>query len=132
MGRSGGGGPLCMLMGAASSAMQGGGQRGAPQQESYESAPHAGYGSSAPYGSNAPAPAPYGGSTGPAGDYGASEPAPYAGGRRRQRKQKGGPLGMVKRVMQEDVLYLMIVNMPSEGNWRMRGIRLLRRRLNRQ
>ncbi|KAK4508180.1 hypothetical protein PRZ48_001918 [Zasmidium cellare] len=32
--------------------------------------------------------------------------------------QGGGPLGMVKRVMREDVLYLMIVNMPSESELR--------------
>ena len=38
----------------------------------------------------------------------------YAG-RRAQRGRGGGPIGMVKRVMREDVLYLMIVNMPSEA-----------------
>ncbi|PIB01898.1 hypothetical protein CB0940_01990 [Cercospora beticola] len=33
----------------------------------------------------------------------------------RRRNRKGGPLGAVKRAMREDVLYLMIVNMPSEA-----------------
>lgn len=34
---------------------------------------------------------------------------------RYRRNGKGGPLGAVKRIMKEDVLYLMIVNMPSES-----------------
>lgn len=34
---------------------------------------------------------------------------------RDRRNGKGGPLGAVKRIMKEDVLYLMIVNMPSES-----------------
>lgn len=34
---------------------------------------------------------------------------------RERRNGKGGPLGAVKRIMKEDVLYLMIVNMPSES-----------------
>ncbi|KAK5123398.1 hypothetical protein LTR85_002830 [Meristemomyces frigidus] len=50
----------------------------------------------------------------------ASAPAGlYDGGRRQRRSQRGGrgggPVGMVKRMMREDVLYLMIVNMPSEA-----------------
>lgn len=34
---------------------------------------------------------------------------------RDRRNGKSGPLGAVKRIMKEDVLYLMIVNMPSES-----------------
>lgn len=34
---------------------------------------------------------------------------------RDRRNGKGGPWGAVKRIMKEDVLYLMIVNMPSES-----------------
>ena len=87
----------------------------------------------APYDASVP-PAPYGVSTLPA-PHGASAPhAPYGGQSssrpqyscyggsnnsgqdpRRYRRQGVGPLGMVKRVMREDVLYLMIVNMPSEA-----------------
>lgn len=40
------------------------------------------------------------------------------GGRGGRGGRRGGPLGMVKRVMREDVLYLMIVNMPSESELR--------------
>lgn len=42
--------------------------------------------------------------------------AGYPAQRRRPppRRQGGGPIGMVRRIMTEDVLYLMIVNMPSE------------------
>ncbi|KAI9792651.1 MAG: hypothetical protein M1835_007712 [Candelina submexicana] len=36
------------------------------------------------------------------------------GGRRRSSGRSKGPIGMVKRVMKQDVLYLMVVNMPSE------------------
>ena len=36
-------------------------------------------------------------------------------GARGRRNRKGGPLGAVKRIMKEDVLYLMIVNLPSEA-----------------
>ncbi|KAI6909417.1 hypothetical protein D0869_03447 [Hortaea werneckii] len=36
-------------------------------------------------------------------------------GTRGQRHGGGGPIGAVKRIMREDVLYLMIVNLPSEA-----------------
>ncbi|GAB1736153.1 hypothetical protein NU219Hw_g6202t1 [Hortaea werneckii] len=36
-------------------------------------------------------------------------------GTRGQRQGGGGPIGAVKRIMREDVLYLMIVNLPSEA-----------------
>lgn len=61
-------------------------------------APHA------PYGSQSSASAPYGG----------RQPSPY-GQSSRRRRGGGGVLGAVKKVMTEDVLYLMIVNMPSEA-----------------
>ena len=74
--------------------------------------------------SNAPAPhAPYGGQQPyrPA----AAGYAGYGGGsqystrdRRRARGDRGGIIGTVKRVMKEDVLYLMIVNMPTEAELR--------------
>ncbi|KAK4545486.1 hypothetical protein LTR36_002836 [Oleoguttula mirabilis] len=79
--------------------------------------------------SNESAPtAPHGGSGSRSRDYedvsagrnGASAIAPaglYNGGRRQRRGDQrggGGPVGMVKRMMREDVLYLMIVNLPSE------------------
>lgn len=35
-------------------------------------------------------------------------------GRRDGRERNGGPISSVRRLMREDVLYLMIVNMPSE------------------
>lgn len=121
-GRRGRGGPIGMLIGAAGAAMEGG--RQSQGSTSSAPAPHAPYGGSgsqemyrsnppAPYGSNPPAP--YGGSAGVVGDYGASRPAAHARGGRRSRGQNKGALGMVKRIMQEDVLYLMIVNMPSEA-----------------
>ncbi|KAI7324669.1 hypothetical protein KC315_g8175, partial [Hortaea werneckii] len=37
-------------------------------------------------------------------------------GTRGQRQGGGGPIGAVKRIMREDVLYLMIVNLPSEAD----------------
>lgn len=36
-------------------------------------------------------------------------------GRAGRGGRRGGPIGAVRRVMREDVLYLMIVNMPSEA-----------------
>ena len=33
---------------------------------------------------------------------------------RRQRGERGGPVKTVKRMMQQDVLYLMVVNMPTD------------------
>jgi hypothetical protein len=64
----------------------------------------------------------------PAGSYASGQQDPdyfnRRGGRRehprdraerRQRGDKGGVIGAVKKVMQEDVLYLMIVPMPSEA-----------------
>ena len=101
----------------------------------YDSNPSEPYGRQAygQYGSNAPAPyggqnsyggpapTPYGGQT--SGQSGSNAPAPYSKGNvgggaydryPRNRRQKNGILGTVKRVMREDVLYLMIVNMPSE------------------
>lgn len=109
----GGGGPIGMLIGAAGDARSGG-----REWDSNTPAQHATYGASnlpAPYSESKP-PAPYGGnSPGPIGDYGASRNMAYAGARRRPRQRKGGPLGMVKRVMREDLLYLIVVNMPSEA-----------------
>ena len=71
--------------------------------------------------SNAPAPhAPYGGQQ-PYRPVGAGY-AGYGGGSqyltrdpRRGKGGRGGIIGTVKRVMREDVLYLMIVNMPTEA-----------------
>jgi len=65
---------------------------------------------------NRRSPSPYGGGNGrhrPSVDQRAiSDPNNlYRGG----RGQGGGPLGIVKRIMTEDVLYLMIVNLPSEA-----------------
>lgn len=106
MGQRGHGGPIGMLVGAAGAAIENSRQ---PQTSaSGAPAPHTAYaGNSVDF---------YRGSPSTADEYGASRPAPYAAGRRRRQPgQKGGPLGMVKRVMQEDVLYLMIVNLPSEA-----------------
>lgn len=67
--------------------------------------------------SNPPAPhAPYGGSQQDA-DYFNRAPNGRRGQRSRdgRRGRKGGPIGVIKKVMQEDVLYLMIVPMPSEA-----------------
>ena len=65
-------------------------------------APHAAYGGR---------PEPYDGNSG----YGYGGQA-YRGRRPETRRQRsGGIVGTVKRVMKEDVLYLMIVNMPSEA-----------------
>lgn len=61
----------------------------------------------APYGSSSAA---YGGR----GDYFARGEPGLGGRAGRRNGQKGGVIGMVKKVMQEDVLYLMIVPMPSE------------------
>lgn len=104
-------GPIGMLIGAAGDAIESRRQVQA-QGVSNAPAPHAPYGgSSQPAASGSNPPAPYGGShAGPA-----SRPQAYAVRTRRGRKQGGGPLGMVKRIMREDVLYLMIVNMPSEA-----------------
>ena len=58
------------------------------------------------------------GSRDAAGAYGYrdSANAPQYGGRQRYpRKGRAGAVGMVKRVMREDVMYLMIVNIPSEA-----------------
>ena len=54
--------------------------------------------------------------TGDSNQYG-SQPAPYDQTRdsRGSRGGGGGIVGSVRRVMREDVLYLMIVNMPSEA-----------------
>lgn len=53
---------------------------------------------------------------------GSSSASPFSGysrgqgGRRGGRRGgRGGAVGAVKRIMREDVLYLMIVNMPSEA-----------------
>jgi hypothetical protein len=74
-------------------------------------APYAPYGGQsgsssayAPYGGSTSTHAPYGGQSG------SSQPYPPRVATRRQ----GGALSIVKRVMTEDVLYLMIVPMPSE------------------
>lgn len=77
------------------------------------------YGSSAGFASssNPPAPhAPYGGSQLDA-DYFNRAPHGRRGQRSRDSRKgrKGGPIGVIKKVMQEDVLYLMIVPMPSEA-----------------
>lgn len=70
------------------------------------------------YGGPAPH-APYGEQQGHAQYGGQQAPAAYSNrssGRGSRRSGRGGkgPLGMVKKVMTEDVVYLMIVNMPSE------------------
>lgn len=113
VGRRGGRGPIGMLVGAAGSAI-GGGRGGEQGVHGRGAAADGSYGASA--GAS--------GSSGPAASYAtdgpSNPPAPYGAGRpqrrrRRQRGQGGGPIGMVKRVMREDVLYLMIVNMPSEA-----------------
>lgn len=82
-------------------------------------APYASYGGQqapAAYGSQQ-APAPYGGQQGPA-PYGSqgyqTQQGSYSRSGRRSGRGGKGPLGMVKKVMTEDVVYLMIVNMPSE------------------
>ena len=75
----------------------------------------AGYGGPAPHapyrGQSSSSYAPYGGQS-------SAPPVPYGGRQqsynRSGRKQGGGVLGVVKKVMTEDVIYLMIVPMPSE------------------
>jgi hypothetical protein len=42
-------------------------------------------------------------------------PGLRTGGRKNRGVKNGGPLGMVKKILREDVLYLMIVPMPSEA-----------------
>lgn len=117
-GRRGGGGPIGMLIGAASSAYESSRQPQGQGMTSNAPAQHA------PYGESRQPPAQeydprtsYGRTpSDSAGYYGDRRPsAAYAVRQRRPRRQKGGPLSMVKRIMQEDVLYLMIVNMPSDA-----------------
>lgn len=108
-------GPIGTLVGFAGAAIENGRQGNTANAP----APHAAHGESsapAPYGSNAPAPHGSGSSSTAAATHNdAARRAPYAGGAYRRRRQGRGPLGMVKRIMTEDVLYLMIVNMPSEA-----------------
>ncbi len=67
------------------------------------------------YGGAGKAPAPYGNEPAQYGQYGSSlggrPEYPRSGG---SRGQRSGPISTIRRVMKEDVLYLMIVNMPSE------------------
>lgn len=123
------GGPIGLvggLVGGAVGAVTGGGQKSREYEDSYSNrsaapAPHAEYGrrsfddrrsqyeQSSAYASSGKAPAPYGSYGGSAGMYPARQRNP------RRARRGGGPLGVVRRIMTEDVLYLMIVNMPSEA-----------------
>lgn len=81
-------------------------------------APYASYGGgsgmyadqNSAYASSGNAPAPYASYGGPPGMAAGRQRNP-----RRAQRGGGGPIGAVKRIMREDVLYLMIVNMPSEA-----------------
>ncbi|KAK5110302.1 hypothetical protein LTR62_006155 [Meristemomyces frigidus] len=87
-GRSGGGGLIGGLVGAAINAASGNSSASASQQRRYEEDREC-----------TRAPQQVG-------------PAMY---RHFSKERRGGAVGAVKRIMKEDVLYLMIVNMPSEG-----------------